>query len=208
MNRFFNIPPITKIYVAGSILTTTACALDLVSPFTLYYSPHLVFQKFQVWRLFTNFFFFGGQINLNFLFHMFFLVRYCSALEERCFRDRIADFVWLFIFGASLFLLFAPIANARFLGSALTFMMVYIWGRRNPHGRIDFLGLPFTAPYLPWVLVTLSLLLGHDIASDVMGIIVGHLYYFLEDVYPRMIPSRRRFLKTPRILELLLQSEE
>ena len=101
-------------------------------------------------------------------------------------------------------------------------MLVYIWARRNPFGellvsvrvadqlvsesaRMNFLGVfTFTAPYLPWVLLSFSVLHGNEGAlacvasraqqrigkSDMLGILVGHLYYFLEDVYPRMIPSR------------------
>jgi Derlin-2/3 len=34
-----------------------------------------------VWRLLTNFFFFGS-LGLDFVFHMFFLVKYCKSLEE------------------------------------------------------------------------------------------------------------------------------
>jgi len=64
-----------------SVVTTAACALELVSPFSLYFNAQLVVYKFQVWRLLTNFFFFGA-LGLDFLFHMFFLVRYCRLLEE------------------------------------------------------------------------------------------------------------------------------
>lgn len=31
--------------------------------------------------------------------------------------------------------------NVFFFGSSLTFMLVYIWGRRNPHVRMGFLSL-------------------------------------------------------------------
>jgi len=135
---------------------------------------------------------------------MFFLVRYSRALEEGSFRGRTADFFYMVLFGAILMTFVAPFINLHFLGSSLTFMMVYVWGRRNPFGRMHFLGLfTFTAPYLPWVLLSFSLLLGNDVIVDVLGIAVGHLYYFLEDVYPRMIPSRKRLLKTPHFLELL-----
>jgi hypothetical protein len=54
----------------------------------------------QVWRIFTNFFFFGS-IGLDFFFHMFFLVRYCRLLEEGCFRGRTADFLYMILFGDS-----------------------------------------------------------------------------------------------------------
>ena len=49
-------------------------------------SSSVVLGKLQVWRLFTNFFFFGA-ISLDFFFHMFFLVKYSNALEEQNFRS-------------------------------------------------------------------------------------------------------------------------
>lgn len=70
--------------------------------------------------------------------------------------------------------------------------------------RMNFLGLfTFTAPYLPWVLLAFSFVLGNNGVVDVVGIAVGHLYYFLEDVYPLMLPSRKRLLATPRLVQLL-----
>lgn len=84
-------------------------------------------------------------------------------------------------------------------------MMVYLWGRRNEHVRMSFLGLfPFTAPYLPWVLLSFSLVLGNSATIDLIGIVVGHSYYFLEDVYPTIADIRgwrtRKIIKTPFIL--------
>jgi len=195
--------------MAGALLTTAACALDLLSPFALYFSLPMIWYKHQYWRLVTNFFFFGANFSLDFLFHMFFLVRYCRALEEGSFRGRTADFFFLILFGATLMTLVAPLVNLHFLGSSLTFMMVYIWARRNPFARMNFLGLfTFTAPYLPWVLLSFSFLLGNNGLVDMVGICVGHLYYFCEDVYPLMLPSRKRLLKTPHILELLFTVNE
>lgn len=52
----------------------------------------------------------------------------------------------------------APFINIHFLGSSLTFMMVYIWSQRNQHIRVIFFFLPFPAPYLPWVLLGASAL--------------------------------------------------
>ena len=90
-------------------------------------------------------------------------------------------------------------ANLLFLGHAFTIMLVYIWSRRNPQTRITFFGLlTFQAPYLPWVLFGFSLLLRTDTMVDLMGISVGHLYYFLEDVAPGL--SGFRFLKTQKLM--------
>jgi hypothetical protein len=33
--------------------------VQIISPFSVYFNARLIFRKFEVWRLFTNFFFFG-----------------------------------------------------------------------------------------------------------------------------------------------------
>lgn len=49
-------------------------------------------------------------------------------------------------------------------------MLVYVWSRRNPYIRMNFFGLlNFQAPFLPWVLMGFSLLLGNSIIIDLLG---------------------------------------
>ncbi|KNC85730.1 hypothetical protein SARC_02104 [Sphaeroforma arctica JP610] len=137
---------------------------------------------------------------------MFFLVRYCRLLEEGSFRGRPADFFFMLLFGAFQIILIAPLTNVFFLGYALTFMLVYVWGRRNLHARMSFLGIfTFTAPYLPWVLLGFSLMLGHSPVIDLMGMGVGHVYYYLEDFYPAL--SGRRLLKTPQVIKMIFEDQ-
>jgi Derlin-2/3 len=86
--------------------------------------------------------------------------------------------------------------------------MVYVWARRNPYVRMSFLGLfSFNAPYLPWVLLSFAVVLGNSATIDLIGIIVGHVYYFLEDVYPLIADIRgwqvRRWLAAPVLLKQL-----
>ena len=73
---------------------------------------------------------------------------------------------------------------------------------------MSFLGLfTFHAPFLPWVLLGFSVLLGNSASVDLMGIAVGHLYFFLDDVYPHTRVGRgRRPLRTPAWLFRLLAS--
>jgi Derlin-2/3 len=137
---------------------------------------------------------------------MFFLARYCRLLEEGSFRGRSADFAYMLLFGAALLTCVAPFVQIQFLGSSLTFMMVYVWGRRNEFVNMSFLGLfNFSAPYLPWVLLAFSWVLGSSPLVDLLGIAAGHSYYFLADVYPRM--SGRRPLATPALLRALFPGE-
>lgn len=73
--------------------------------------------------------------DLDFLFHMFFLARYCKLLEENSFRGRTADFFYMLLFGATVLTaivvgggmipyLSASFAKIIFLSNSLTFMMV------------------------------------------------------------------------------------
>ncbi|MGH0155107.1 UNVERIFIED_CONTAM: hypothetical protein FKN15_028934 [Acipenser sinensis] len=95
-----------------------------------------------------------------------------------------------------------------FLGQAFTIMLVYVWSRRNPSVRMNFFGLlNFQAPFLPWVLMGFSLLLGNSIIVDLLGIAVGHIYFFLEDVFPDQ-PGGGRWLKTPGVLKALFDTPE
>jgi Derlin-2/3 len=72
------IPLISRLYLTGAFLTTAACAVDIISPFSLYFNWDLVFQG-QVWRLVTSYLFFG-VFSIDFLFHMYFLV------SKHCFQ--------------------------------------------------------------------------------------------------------------------------
>jgi len=207
LQEYMQMPLITRAYTTACVLTTIAVQLDIVSPFQLYFNPTLIFQHYQVWRLITTFLFFG-TIGFNFLFNMIFTYRYCRMLEEGSFRGRTADFFFMFLFGGALMIIMALFLNLPFLGQAFTIMLVYVWSRRNPVIRMNFFGLlNFHAPYLPWVLLSFSLLLNNSIMVDLMGIAVGHIYYFLEDVFPRQ-PGGMRLLQTPRFLKTLLEGQQ
>uniref|UniRef100_A0A7N4NK14 Derlin n=1 Tax=Sarcophilus harrisii TaxID=9305 RepID=A0A7N4NK14_SARHA len=205
--EFWQVPAVTRAYTAACVLTTAAVQLELITPFQLYFNPDLIFRKFQVWRLVTNFLFFG-PLGFSFFFNLLFLYRYCRMLEEGSFRGRTADFVFMFLFGGVLMTLFGLLASLFFLGQAFTIMLVYVWSRRNPSLRMNFFGLlNFQAPFLPWVLMAFSLLLGNSILVDLLGIAVGHIYYFLEDVFPNQ-PGGKKLLLTPGFLKLIFDTPE
>jgi hypothetical protein len=140
-------------------------------------------------------------------------VRYSRLLEEGDFRGRTANYVLMLLFGIACISLVAVYTHVHFLGSALTFMMVYVWGRRNEDVKMSFLGFfQFNAPYLPWVMLGFSILLGNGITMDIIGIAVGHTYYFLEYVLPVVAEIRgwrtKKFLQPPALLHWVCGSYE
>jgi hypothetical protein len=73
--RYMEIPVVSRVYLTGAFLTTAGCAVDLISPFSLYFNWDLIFSQGQIWRLVTSYLFFG-VFSVDFLFHMYFLVSY------------------------------------------------------------------------------------------------------------------------------------
>ncbi|VVB12157.1 unnamed protein product [Arabis nemorensis] len=209
-------PIITRSYLTAAVVTTVGCSLEIISPYNLYLNPTLVVKHYQLWRLVTNFLYFR-KMDLDFLFHMFFLARYCKLLEENSFRGKTADFLYMLLFGATVLTgivliggmipyLSVSFSKIIFLSNSLTFMMVYLWSKQNPYIHMSFLGLfTFTAAYLPWVLLGFSILVGASAWGDFLGMIAGHAYYFLAFVYPRM--TNRHPLKTPSFLKALFADE-
>lgn len=79
LNWFFDIPPVSRSFLAGAILVSTACYMDIVSPLSLYFNYELIFNKGQYWRIITSFFFFG-QFSIDFLFHLYFVVHFVFVI--------------------------------------------------------------------------------------------------------------------------------
>lgn len=100
-------------------------------------------------------------------------------------------------------LLLAPLTGTLILSHSLASMVLYVWARRNQHVRMSLFGLfTFNAPYFPWVMLGLSVLLGSSPMRDLLGIGTGHVYFYFEDVLPRIMGGRR-YLRAPALLKRL-----
>ena len=211
INRYMSIPPVSRVYFTGAFLTTTCCAIDVINPYDLYYSSELIL-KGQIWRLFSPFLFFG-IFSVDFMFNMYFLLRHLRQLEEGDFRGKPSKFVFMILFGIGMICCMTPFLNSHnFLGSALTSMMTYVWGRRNEDVTISLFGMiSFSAPYLPWVMLGFGFVVGNAIEMSLVGIAVGHTYYFLEYVYPIIADIRgwkiKKILAAPRFFRQLCGEE-
>ncbi|XP_010919662.2 derlin-1 [Elaeis guineensis] len=192
-----SLPPVTKAYGVFCLMTSAADRLHLfnVVHILLYYD--LVLKQFQVWRLVTNFFFLG-RFSIYFGLRFLMLARYGVMLEKGPFKQRTADFLWMMIFGALSLLVIGLIPQLRFpfMGPSLVFMMLYVWSREVPNSQIRIAGLvTMKGVYLPWAMIALDLIFNDPLVPDILGILSGHLYYFLAVLYP--LSGRQNILKTP-----------
>jgi Derlin-2/3 len=80
--------------------------------------------------------------------------------------------------------------------------MTYYWGRKSKTTFVNFMGI-FTlrAPYLPWFYLIFSYMLESEFKNDLLGIAVGHIYFYLKDIFPRLTKSKGiTLLNTPDIM--------
>ncbi|RVW79256.1 Derlin-1 [Vitis vinifera] len=115
------------------------------------------------------------------------IARYGVQLEKGVFERRTADFLWMMIFGALTLLVLSaiPLLWTPFLGVSLVFMLLYVWSREFPNAQINLYGLvQLKAFYFPWAMLALDVIFGSQILPDLLGIVAGHLYYFLTVLHP------------------------
>ena len=190
---FYELPLLTRLWTTSTVLTSLLTYTRVLNHFQLFYTFRSVYYKSQYWRLLTTFIYFGPP-SLDLLFHVFFMQRYSRLLEQSS-GPSSAVFSWLLLYATTTLLVLSTVftTSMPFLGGALSSVLVYIWSRRNPDTRLSFLGLlVFTAPYLPWVLMTFSLFMHGTIPKDeILGVIVGHVYYFFADVWPGLHEGSR-----------------
>lgn len=228
---FYEMPPVTRWWTAATVATSVLVQCNVLTPYQLFYTFRAVYAKSQVrrlrdprwhfagfgwprtntlyapqyWRLISTFLYFG-PLNLDLLFHVFFMQRYSRLLEESSGRSP-AHFSWMLVYAMASLLLIASFLSLPFLGAALSSSLVYVWSRRNPETRLTFLGvMVFTAPYLPWVLMGFSLVVHGTVPKDeICGVVVGHVWYFFNDVYPTLHGGHRP-LDPPRWWRRLFDS--
>lgn len=91
------------------------------------------------------------------------------------------------------------------LWESLSMVIVYVWSQHNRNVIVNFMfGFKFPALYLPAVLGLLEFLLAGDFYGPLVGILVGHTFYFLSEVYVQQNPQWRARLRAPRLLYNLI----
>ena len=199
-----NTPPITRSIFLLSFALSMAVTLEVVSPLKLYFNWKLISRDHEYWRLLTSIFY-KGELSPHMVFDFYICFRYSYMLESGSFRNRPADFLVFILFGCSNFLVWAYLLGIQNLSSSISTMMLYLWARKNPNIVMSFLDVfHFRSCFLPYFILLMILLSGFDPTLDLLGNITGHVYFFMEDVVPRLPETRGiRVMQAPRVLKSL-----
>jgi len=198
-NWWDSIPKVTRLIFAGTFGVTLLGNWGLISPYYLILNWQAIYKGFEVWRLISPFLFFG-KLSFPFLIHLIFLYRYSTALEAIHFEGRRADYVWFIILGVILLLLSSVVYFQVLLAKGLSFYILYYWSRKNPTVQITFFfGIKFQGIYLPWCLMFFNMIQGGFPIGELIGVVIGHVYFFLNDVLP--LTGGTQYTKTPQFVQ-------
>ncbi|KAF0539102.1 putative Derlin-1 [Gigaspora margarita] len=192
-----SIPTCTRFLFTSFLAITLAGNFGLVNVYSLLYYPRIIFTKYQIWRIYTPFFYY--TLDLNGAIQLYLLYRYSSELETTRFIARTADYVYFLLVEAGLILIFGWLLGIMLLNQCLVMAIIYLWSQEFRESIVTFIfGIRFKGSYFPWVLLAFDVLRGGDVLSTAVGIIAGHIYYYLQELYPATGGSR--LLNTPQLL--------
>ena len=210
---YFRIPPITRYYLTCVFITATIATYIKPLQMIIYYiflDYQLVFNYYQIWRLFTNILFVGG-FSSSFLFFLIMIYLRFKEVEQNSIVLRVYAKFIMMLFYLLLFLNIINICSYKIfdikpgftLAQQLLLAFIYIDSKREPQKTINLYFLPIKNALYPYALIVFNIVSGQGIYDNIVGIIAGNVYYFLEDVLP--VQKNIKILKTPKFLVDLLE---
>ncbi|OWA51512.1 Derlin-1 [Hypsibius exemplaris] len=196
---YHSIPQITKYWFTGSVALPLLGRFGILNSYYLILDAALTIFGFQLWRPITALFYFpiSPRTGFHYLMNLYFLYNYSSQLESGHFIGRTADFLFMLVFNWLCLVLIGLAADIPLLMDPMVLSVLYVWCQLNRDLIVSFwFGTRFKALYLPWVLFGFNFILGSGGVMDLVGILVGHLYYFLAFKYPQDFGGPT-LLKTP-----------
>lgn len=203
-NWYTSQPPITRTYATACFLATLGSYIGILSPKLLALYWPWVLLNYQLWRPLTTFTYIG-PFSFSFVIQMIWLITYGGQLEQSTFLFAPEDYIFLYLFGGGVLLLLSAVIPTLlvFNASPLILMLIYVWSRHFPDQQVSIMGLfNIQSFYLPFAFAGITVVMGGSPVLDIIAILVGHLYWFLKEVYPRT--SGRRVLDTPAFLKRLV----
>ncbi|XP_055296109.1 derlin-1 isoform X2 [Sitodiplosis mosellana] len=198
-----NLPIFTKYWLSLTVGISLLARFGLLAGEWLYLAPYFIYYKFQLWRLVTCIFYYPLTPNtgFHFMLNCYFLYNYSLRLETDHFKSSPGDYFFLLLFNWACCTVIGLLFNLPLLMDPLILSVLYIWCQLNKNVIVNFwFGTRFKAMYLPWVLLGFNLILSSGSMYSLVGILVGHLYFFLKIKYPQELggPS---YLNTPAFIK-------
>lgn len=196
---FNSVQLITKIFLVATLLSGAMLTFGFIADQDLILDWDKIRNKFQIWRLFSSCVY-CGKFSFNFAMHTYILYQNCSRYEANPFNTgaggNTADFLWLILMSVALLLVVAYFFDLMVISEPILYVIIYTWSRREPDAVSGIFGFKFKSVYLPWAYIAMRLVMGGSITEPLIGVGVGHLYYFFAEVFS--VSHGRKLIVTPQ----------
>ncbi|KAL9623321.1 MAG: hypothetical protein Q9160_002428 [Pyrenula sp. 1 TL-2023] len=199
MDFFWQAPPVTRTLVALTFIESVLVHSQLMSyARVLFYLPFVFKIAPEPWRLLTSFCLTGS--GFSFIMDLYLMWTYASQLETESPRfSRPGDFFTYIVFCCSVIVATSGLyLGTTIFTSALILSLIYTYAQDNRGKTAHFYIIQIPVEFLPWAMLTLTLVFGGYPAalSEGMGIIAAHSYDFLTRLYPTF-QGGRNWVQTP-----------
>lgn len=199
---FRSLPVFTRYWFGLTIAFTLLGRFGLLPAQWLVLLWDPLVHNLNLWRPATALFFYplSPQTGFHFLINLYFLYNYSLRLEQGIFDGRPADYFFMLLFNWICCVIVGLMMNIPILMDPMVLSVLYVWCQLNKDQIVNFwFGTQFKAMYLPWVLFAFNMIIAGGGVMELIGILIGHLYFFLMFKYPQDFggPS---LLSTPQIL--------
>lgn len=199
---YYSIPKVTRAWFTGSVVLPLIGRFGLIDPYILVLMFEPFIWKFHFWRPVTAVLFYpiSPQTGFTYLINLYFLYSYSKRLETTTFDGKPADYIFMLIFNWLCLVIIGFFFQIYLIMDPMILSVMYVWCQLNRDTIVQFwFGTQFKAIYLPWVLVVFNLVVKGGGFTELLGIAVGHLYFFLMFKYPQD-HNGPQLLRTPDIL--------
>lgn len=204
---FRSLPVITQYWFGGTMVCTLAGNFGVINPMQFLFIWEAIRSKFELWRILTCFcyagpFAFETLITIYMLYTMSMRYEKGSPFNTGA-GGGTADYAFCMLFAMVVMLVTYPLVVVFFpippaFSKNLVYFVMYVWSKRNPTAQANIWGIPMQAIYLPFAYLALTVFMGNPFFNLIHGLVIGHLYYFLVDVFPQVYG--KDLLVTPNFL--------
>lgn len=144
LGRWFAVQPFfTKWFCLASLVLPVLLKLRILSPhYFVFYWPAITWPSLQIWRPFTSCLI--ANVNIGFIFSLYFRFQYSSYLESIQFAGQPADYLWFLLTSLGLLSLVNAWMGMAVLWEGLSMAIVHVWAQYNRSVTVNFMfGLRF-----------------------------------------------------------------
>ncbi|XP_013138262.1 PREDICTED: derlin-1 [Papilio polytes] len=185
---YYSVPFFTRYWLSFTIILSLVGRFGIINYYNLVLDFYPFINQFQIWRPLTALFFYpiGPGTGFHFLINCYFLYNYSQRLETGIFAGKPADYFYMLLFNWACCVVIGILVNLPILMDPMVLSVLYVWCQLNKDVIVSFwFGTRFKAMYLPWVLLAFNLVLSGGGMMELLGILIGHVAFFLLFKYPQ-----------------------